>query len=186
VRVSRFFLNLFFIVICLIVGIAVWLTLGDNFFIYESKKETFGIQYNEVRKKIGIPVIPPEWYTKNTSVIPNIKYFRFRFWTLPNYWYSQTWSNFNSSPKGRACHKEKEIQRYLKAIDAEIDRFNYIVNDSTEFLLEIKYSYLYHGDSSWSASIIKTMSTKDDYLVNTKDIGLMEADSILAAWKLSR
>jgi len=53
-------------------------------------------------------------------------------------------------------------------------------------LLEIKFNYLYEEDSAWSASIIKTIDTKDDYSIDSKDITLAQADSILFLWKLKR
>jgi len=156
-----------------------WLSWGDNFFIHQSKKETFGINYNDRRSKLRIPLLPKEWYTKETSVVPKINYFRLRFYTLPNYWYSQYWSDFNSLMQTQPYHKEKEIKRFVRNIDTEIDRFVNIVNDSTEYLLEINFNYLYEEDSAWSASIIKTIDTKDDYSIDSRDITLAQADSIL-------
>jgi hypothetical protein len=163
---------------------AAWQSSGDNFYRNKSSEEKFGVMYNETRIKLGIKPLPSEWYTKETSGIPRSGYFKSRVWALPNYWSSQIWSDFSDSKKEGAYHKEKEISRFVKEIDSEIDRFVKIENDSVEYMIEVKYSYLYKRDSAWSASMIKTIDTIDDYIVESVDISFAEADSILASWNI--
>lgn len=172
------------LIITLIAGSIAYKT-SDLFFIIHSKDERFGLKYNEERLKRGIPPIPVSWYTKNTSVIPTgSRGLGFR--TNRNYWASQVWSDFEESHKAVAYHKEKELRSSVNDIDSETDRFVMKENDSIEYMLELKYSYLYSPDSAWSSSIIKTTDTKDDYLVDAKDITKKQADSVLLAWGIDR
>lgn len=157
---------------------------GNNFFIRQSKKEPLGVKHNPERHKRGITLLPADWYTRDTAVIPIRGAKLFRLSTVSNYRAIQIWSAFDSSKQSGAFHKEKEIQRVRTNIDFEIDRFVKMENDSVELLLEVKYSYLYSPDSAWTVSLIKTIDTKDDYLVESRDLSKKQADSVLRAWKL--
>jgi hypothetical protein len=171
----------FFLIVCFLIS---KMFSESNFFILQSKDEQFGQSYNDKRLALGIPLLPDDWYTKDTSFLPKSSYFRFRFWVVSNYWSTQTWSDFNSSKTKKVYHRDKEIHRLINEIDSEIDRFVKVENDSTESIVEIRYSYLQKKDSAFNASLIKIINTPEDYRVESIDITLNKADSILNLWDI--
>jgi hypothetical protein len=161
-------------IVIIIVSVAVWgfrflvFNIDDYSYIRNSSNEPYNQNYNSVRKSLGIPPMPKNWYTKK------------------NRGNSQLWSDYSAGVTGVPFHKEKEIHRFKRDIDKETDRYEFIKNDSVSYLLEINYSYLAPRDSPWNVYYIETIDTFDDYLVTSKDLTLTQADSILKSWGLSR
>lgn len=121
-----------------------------------------------MRKSLGIPVIPSDWFRKDCR--GNICF----------------WSAYKDGEKGVPRHKEKEVHRFVRDIDKEIDRYEFIMSDSVTYLLELSYRYLASHENSWTVYLIMEINAKDDYIVDSKDLSLRQGDSILTRWKLSR
>jgi hypothetical protein len=157
-----------------------------NFYKRQSKLERYGIGFNARRAEFGIPLIEPDWYTENTSRVRAYKRGPFKWRIVSNPWSIQVWSDFRVPKTNSPFHKEKEILRNFESIVRETDRFEMRENDSTLLTLEISFHFLSHADSCWTATIIKTLDTADDYQVLARDIDIVAADSILNKWRLAR
>lgn len=172
-------------------GIAYYRFVEDSpyhFYLKQSLNEEFGTSFNEVRGRHGIPKIPSNWYTKTTSIVQvGVGFYKY---TENSPWGSQIWTDWsnNEARSNEPYHKEKEIYKVFSAIrsTAEIDRYVYQVNDTTEIILELKFSFATSLDSAWSAELIKTIDSKEDYKIFSTNLSLSQADSVLNEWGLSR
>ncbi|MBS1556330.1 MAG: hypothetical protein JSU09_15530 [Bacteroidetes bacterium] len=127
-------------------------------FISQSERKKIDSQ-NLKREKMGIPKIEEGWSTKNDVV----------------------WSAQGEAQTEKPFHKEKEVRD-----DFEIDRYVKVESDSVELMVELKYLFRVAPDSAWSSSFIKFINTKDDYKIESKNMSLMQVDSVLQKWNLSR
>lgn len=56
----------------------------ESFYREESKNEPFGVKYNQIRTNLGIPLLPPDWFTEETSIKPK-GFLKLRRYDV-NYW----------------------------------------------------------------------------------------------------
>jgi len=113
---------------------------SDSYFLVASRQEKYGTKYNDKRKELGLYPIEENWYTQTPSETPRTLGRHSTIYDA-NYWSSQIWSEF--IPKTEPHHKEKELTMGLDfELSGETDRWEYRLNDSTLYLLEINFSYL--------------------------------------------
>lgn len=146
----------------IIVVLAVALSIGSAILkpILVFRNERKAIESDNLkREKMGIPKIEEGWITKNNNI----------------------WSAPDASESEKPSHKEKEVRD-----DFEVDRYVKVENDSIEHMVELKYSFRFSPDSAWSISFLKFINTKNDYKIESKEITLQQADSVLRQWNLSR
>lgn len=157
---------------------------SDFFFKNQSREEVYGQIYNGTRDRLGIPILPNDWYTKDTSTIPT-GHFSSRRLVTNNHWLTQIWSSYSTEKPDKPYHKEKEIRRLDDKIKTETDRFVF-PGDSIEYLLELRYSYLGYNEDPWECSLVKLIDSDNTYDMSSVSLTIEQADSVLDAWRLSR
>lgn len=156
---------------------------SDTYFLTASKQEQYGVKYNERRRELGLYLVEEGWYTKTPSETPRTVG-RHSIVYDANYWNSQIWSDF--IPRSEPHHKEKELTMGLDyELSGETDRWEYRLNDSTLYLLEIHFSYLSNKrqEDPWTATLL-IIRDKGDYDQVSRDLKKVQADSILTRWGL--
>lgn len=141
---------------------------GDTeyFYIKQSKKEFYGLKYNKRRDQLGIPRLPKDWYTYDTSKRPGIR-------LQDDFWLDQVWHPIEPKYIG---HYEKVIGRTTRGLVYEMDRYKKVYNDSLEYILELKYNYLY--TPKVEANLIKNYYEKGVYKVSRDSVSLISLDSV--------
>jgi|GEM_PF-6276610 len=114
---------------------------GDTkyFYVNQSLEETYGLKYNPTRRALGIRELPKNWFTYDTSQKPGIWNGRTKG-KQDIFWLNQVWIPIDPKVSGRY---EKEIRRTSETLIYEKDRFRKVINDSLEYILEVKYNYKY-------------------------------------------
>ncbi|MHA7100137.1 hypothetical protein [Roseivirga pacifica] len=144
----------------------------DYFYIKQSLEEPYGLKYNKRRSQLGIPQLPEEWFTYDTSQRPGV-FFRVRK-KQDHFWLNQVWHPI--APESRTGHYEKEIRRTTKGLVYELDRYRKVQNDSLEYVLELKYNYLYKPHIE--ASLIKSYDKKEGLEIYADSVDLASLDSL--------
>jgi hypothetical protein len=154
----------------------------DDFFKEQSEHEMYGMKFNETRKRIGLPVIKPGWYTNKTSVIKvgSGKFSRKQRTSVVN----QVWKDW-SLVDHVSGHYEKEIYFDMGTPTKEIDRYRYVLSDTLEYLLEVSYVHII-GQQRWDATLLKTTYVQGEPNFEATEISLVKADSVLSGWGMSR
>ena len=134
----------------------------------ESRREQFpefGMKYNEVRDSLGIPLIEENWilFDYNDNM---------QFWKHP------IGKVYTHEP----FHFYKEQIFENGKLRKEIDGFHYETNGPTAY--RIKYTYNFN-EGTWNCYRIDY--NKNSFpQTSSASISILEADSVLKTWKISR
>jgi hypothetical protein len=168
----------------LVVGLATWYkyfySKTDLYNKYISSDEQFGQKLNDERKKLGIPLIDANWYTKQVSNK------RIGNWTYSESWTKQIWSDY--ADKEEPFHKEKELSKSIDGEINETDWFENKLNDSISLTLELYFSRYSkkRNENPWKGTLIKITESENDYEQESKNLTIEQADSVLNNWGLKR
>ena len=128
----------------------------------------YGLEYNKERIKKGIPIIEDNFILKN--------HFRkdVMGWGLPG-----------SLDEMRTYHYFKGIRLNSDAskILFEDDLFHTRINDSLSYRLFLTYNY--QNENHWECELLHDIR-KPSYREIKDSVSLIQADSILSSWGLSR
>lgn len=169
--------------LCLLLAFGLWMRHyfpgSEAFFRWASLDEKYGQNWNAEREKLGLPLIEPDWYTRDLPVQ------RSRWGAVDNERpSSQRWSDFRT--QAGPYHQEKELRLEFGSLIKETDRFCYAPSDSFTWLLELEFDHrnLQRGGEPWSAYLVHIHGGEVGHRIENFPIRLHQADSILRSWKL--
>jgi hypothetical protein len=138
-------------------------------------RQTYGVPRNNIRKKVGLPVIGNTWDFANNGISEDHGYCSF---------YNPNRSNLEHVPV--SIHRSKEIALTADKGLTESDTYystNIIKTVDGDFNQTLRITYSFNlaneGQNPWSCSIFQDPKGKGKYT-------LAEAETILKRWGLTR
>lgn len=167
----------------LLLGAGFWLkynfTSTDFYLRLAAKEQASGLARNAEREKLGLPLLPEHWYTRD---VPRRKGGSHH--VEQSFFSQQLWSDFER--KQQPYHREKVVERDYNQWISETDRFAHHPNDSTTWVMELTYDFRQQKrqQDPRSAHWIETVEHSGGQRVQSTPLSWTQADSVLRAWQL--